>query len=77
MEAESCSIENTGFPLTEEQLLRAFDLFYSTDKSRSSASEKHLGMGLYLAEKIFKKHGLNLSLENTDTGVRATVSSKR
>ncbi len=76
-EKDACFIENTGAPLTEEQLNHAFDLFYSGDKSRSSNLEKHLGMGLYLAEKIFQKHGLELTLKNTDSGVEAAVSLRR
>ena len=31
-----CSIENTGAHLSEEQILHAFDLFYTGDKSRSN-----------------------------------------
>lgn len=75
IEANACRIENTGGPLTEEQLTHAFDLFYSRDKSRSSTGEKHLGAGLYLAKKILGQHGLSLTLENSALGVRAEVAT--
>lgn len=71
-EPGGCSIENTGFPLTEEQLTHAFDIFYSTDKSRAFR-DKHMGLGLFLVKKIFGLHGLSVSLENTASGVKASI----
>lgn len=70
----TCTIENTGAPLSEEQLAHGFDLFYSQDKSRSSKDGKHMGLGLYLAKKILEKHGLGITLENTKMGVQAVIS---
>ncbi|NBK92740.1 sensor histidine kinase [bacterium 1XD21-13] len=70
---KACTIENTGSPLSEEQLKYGFDLFYSQNKSRSSQEEKHMGLGLYLAKKILDKHGLKITLENAGIGVRVTV----
>ena len=75
LKEKSCAIENTGFPLSEEQLKRSFELFYSGNKSRSTKDGKHMGMGLYLAEKIFSRHGLSIALENTKIGVKATISA--
>lgn len=72
-EQGGCSIENTGFPLTEEQLVHAFDMFYSNDKSRTS-KDKHMGLGLFLVKKILRLHRLSISLENTDSKVKATIS---
>ncbi len=71
-EAEGCVIENTGLPMEEEQLLHAFDLFYTGEKSRGG-EKKHMGMGLYLAKKILGLHRLSLSLENRKEGVRAVI----
>ena len=71
-DTRSCIIENTGNPLSQEQLTHAFDMFYSGDKSRTS-KEKHMGMGLFLARKILMLHHRNLSLENTSAGIRATI----
>jgi len=31
------------------------------------------GLGLYLAQIIFKRHGARCMIENTDDGVKATV----
>lgn len=72
-EGECCVIENTGFPMGEDQLLHAFDLFYTKDQSRSG-KDRHMGMGLFLAKKILDLHGIKLTLENTSDGVRAVVS---
>ncbi len=68
-----CSIENTGYPMEEEQLAHVFDMFYNGDHSRSS-QEKHMGMGLFLTKKILEAHNLKLSLDNTKTGIKAVVS---
>ncbi len=65
-----CTVENTASPLSEEQLARAFEMFYQGEESRSG---EHLGLGLYLADKIFKLHGLKVEIENTQQGVKVTV----
>ncbi len=70
--ARGCVIENTAEPLTKEQLTHAFDMFYSGDKSRSRA-DKHRGLGLFLARKILSLHHLNITLQNTSTGVQAQI----
>lgn len=71
-EPAGCSIENTGVPLTEEQLAHAFDMFYRGDESRSS-QDKHMGLGLFLTKKILELHHLKISLENTPDGVCARI----
>lgn len=71
-EAKCCSIENTGKPIEEEQLLHAFDLFYTGNKSRGREG-KHMGLGLFLAKKILNLHNLSLTIENTDEGIRAVI----
>ena len=70
-----CSIENTGDPIPEEKLAFAGNLFYSGDENRSY-QRKHLGLGLYLAERIFELHHLNMKMENTERGVRVTVQKR-
>ncbi len=74
-EGERCIIENTGFPMGEEQLVHAFDLFYTEDQSRSG-KDRHMGMGLFLAKKILELHGMGIALENTGDGVRAVISRR-
>lgn len=71
-----CSIENTGAHLSEEQILHVFDLFYTGDKSRGK-KVRHMGLGLFLAKRIFGLHGIGLSIENTDEGVRAVMQRGR
>lgn len=73
--ARSCAIENTAEPLTKEQLAHAFDMFYTGDKSRSSA-DKHRGLGLFLTRKILALHSLNITLQNTPMGVQAQIAHK-
>lgn len=68
-----CTIENTGKQIAAEDLPHLFDLFYTSDKSRTSG-EKHMGLGLYLAKKILNLHNLNLTIENISNGVKATIS---
>lgn len=65
-------IENTGKPIKKEDLPYIFDLFYTSDRSRTSV-EKHFGLGLYLAKKICSMHHLILELANTDFGVKVSV----
>ena len=71
-----CSIENTGDPIPEEKLAFAGNLFYSGDENRSY-QRKHLGLGLYLAERIFELHHLKMKMENTETGVRVTIEGDK
>lgn len=70
--ADGCSIENTGFALTEEQLAHAFDMFYSGAESRRSR-DMHMGLGLFLTKKILGLHQMQITLENVQDGVRASI----
>lgn len=67
-----CVIENTGQPLKEDQLLCAFDLFYSGAK-KAGGGKRHMGMGLFLTRKILRLHGLDAALENADGRIRAII----
>ena len=69
---DRCDIENTGRMLDDDGLVHAFDLFYTGDKSRSR-KDGHMGMGLFLARKILGRCGLSLTLENTESGIRASI----
>lgn len=75
VDEKSCSVENTGKRMEEDQLLHAFDLFYTGDKSRNK-KERHMGLGLFLARKILGLHELELRLENVEDGVRAVMDSR-
>lgn len=72
VEMDRCVVENTGKPLGEDQLAHVFDMFYTGDKSRSKKNG-HMGMGLFLAKKVFGLHGLDLTIENMEGGVRVIV----
>ena len=71
-EAPAFSVENTGAHIREEALAHLFEAFYREESSRSR-SMGGSGLGLYLAQIIFKRHGARCMIENTDDGVKATV----
>lgn len=66
------AIENTGVHISEEALLHLFEPFYREDASRSRRTGGS-GLGLYLAQMIFGRHGAVCSVENTPEGVKASV----
>ncbi len=70
---EQFSIENSGPPIDPEKISNLFEMFGSGEKGRS-AKEKHFGIGLYLTKKIFSLHHLEISLENTEEGVKVNIS---
>ena len=72
IEKNRCVIENTGEKISPEDLPRVCELFYTGDKSRGG-QEKHLGVGLYLADRIFRAHRMKLKIANTEVGVQVTV----
>ena len=72
IEKDRCVIENTGEKISPEDLPRVCELFYTGDKSRGG-QEKHLGVGLYLADRIFRAYRMKLKIANTEDGVRVTV----
>lgn len=65
-------IENAGKLIDKKDLPYVFDMFYTGDSSRSS-QEKHLGLGLYLAKKIFNLHHLNITIQNVEDRVQVSV----
>ncbi len=72
---EKCVIANTGEQIPEEELPHVCEMLRRGGReSRERASgEKHLGMGLYLADRIFRLHGMELKVENTAEGVQVSV----
>ena len=74
-DAQRCVIANTGDQIPEEDLSRVCEMLWTGSREgrpRTSA-EKHLGMGLYLADRIFRLHGMKLRVENTADGVQVIV----
>ena len=65
------SVENPGPPLPETMRSQLFDSMVSV---RSDGNDKHLGLGLYIARLIAEGHGGGIAAENTDAGVRFSVS---
>ena len=65
------AISNPGPRLPEQMRSQLFDSMVSV---RPGAGEKHLGLGLYIAKLIAEGHGGRIEADNTDTGVRFTVT---
>ena len=76
IDRDRCVIANTGERIPEEDLPRVCELFFTGNKSRGG-EEKHLGIGLYLADRIFRTHGLGMKVENTACGVQVTVKKDK
>lgn len=66
----SLVVENSPAHIPEEHLPRLFEAFYRVDSSSGHGS----GLGLYITRMIFEKYGIGYKIENTDGGVRFTVS---
>lgn len=66
-------IENSGVKIGEDELPHVFDMFYTSDKSRNF-SDKHMGLGLYLAKKIFELHNMKIVIANSEVGVEVKVT---
>ena len=66
-------IEDTGHGISEEDMPRIFDPFYTTKKTGT-------GLGLAIAHRIIDNHGGTLSVKNTGgsgTTLRITVPAHR
>jgi dedicated sortase system histidine kinase len=64
------SVANPGPPLPERMRHQMFDSMVSM---RPADSDKHLGLGLYVARLIAEGHGGRIYADNTDDGVKVTV----
>lgn len=76
VDSGTCVIENTGDPIPKEDLSRVGEMLWTGKRERGADAygEKHLGMGLYLAGRIFRMHGMELKVENTEKGVKVSVN---
>lgn len=68
-------IANTGEQIPEEELPHVCEMLHRGGRGsrERSSGEKHLAMGLYLADRIFRLHGMALKVENTAEGVQVSV----
>ena len=64
------SVHNPGPPLPERMRSQLFDSMVSV---RATGSDKHLGLGLYVAKLIAEGHGGRITAENAGDGVRFSV----
>jgi two-component system sensor histidine kinase ChvG len=64
------SVHNPGPPLPGRMRSQLFDSMVSM---RTDGSDRHLGLGLYVAKLIAEGHGGRITAENTDDGVTFSV----
>ena len=64
------SVHNPGPPLPDRMRSQLFDSMVSV---RATGSDKHLGLGLYVARLIAEGHGGLITAGNSDDGVRFSV----
>jgi two-component system sensor histidine kinase ChvG len=64
------SVHNPGPPLPERMRSQLFDSMVSV---RTGGSDRHLGLGLYVAKLIAEGHGGRITAENADGGARFSV----
>ena len=64
------SVHNPGPPLPERMRSQLFDSMVSV---RATGSDKHLGLGLYVARLIAEGHGGRIMAENAADGARFSV----
>lgn len=57
------SVEDTGVGIPSEDLLRIFERFYKSDRSRSSTGT---GLGLAIARHLVEAHGGNIWVESSE-----------
>ncbi len=67
------SVENSGSRVPEDKLEEIFTRFSQAD-APVDTNAKGTGIGLELTREIVRLHGGNISVENTDNGVRFIVS---
>ena len=68
-------VEDRGVGMTDEDLARAFEPFFRSDRSRSRASGG-LGLGLFIAKTLLERSGASVTTANRPTpekGARVTI----
>ena len=68
----SIVIENSGIHIREGALCHLFEPFYREENSRSRSTGGS-GLGLYLTKIILERHNALCTIENSGSGVRASV----
>lgn len=71
--AVTLSVTNTGEPISDEKKVEIFDRFYRESKSRERTGN-HYGLGLSIANTIFKKHNGKITVESKNGKNTFTVT---
>ena len=66
------TVENKGAQIEEGEILKVWEPFYRTDKSRSRDTGGS-GLGLYIVKTILDLHGFSYNLANSENGVKFTM----
>jgi len=67
------TVENEGVHIEEDEIAKLWEPFYRTDKSRNRDTGGS-GLGLYIVKTILDLHRFSYKLENSEDGVRFTMS---
>lgn len=64
------SIFNEGSPISKQDIIKIWDKFYRSDKSRSKKTGG-TGLGLTICKAILEKHGSKFGVQNVEKGVES------
>ena len=67
-------VENSGTPIPDSILGKLFGSMVSSRRESSTASEPHLGLGLYIARLVTEFHGGRITADNIPGGVRIAIN---
>jgi len=71
-ETGALTVENKGVQIEDDEIVKLWEPFYRTDKSRSRHTGGS-GLGLYIVKTILELHGFSYQLENSRQGVKFTI----
>jgi signal transduction histidine kinase len=72
------SVQNEGPAIPPEQIDRIFDEMKALGTPRAGSDRRHLGLGLYIVDKIVRAHGGSITVESSATrGTTFTVHLPR
>ena len=72
-ESGTLTVENEGIHLVEDEMMKLWEPFYRTEKSRNRDTGGS-GLGLYIVKTILDLHRFSYKLENSEHGVRFTMN---
>lgn len=71
------SVRNTGREIAPERIAGIFDSMKALAEPRGEGDRRHLGLGLYIVDKIVRAHGGTIAVESTAQHTTFTVGLPR